>query len=137
MASFEIVGVLKLKNDIVQVSEKFSKREFVITTDAGTSYPQHLSMQFTQDKCGLLDAVNEGDEVKVNFNLRGREWAGPEGVRYFNSLEAWKIERVGAGQPAKYDGPEYEIHGTAMQQPAPGPSGPTAPVGEIPDDLPF
>ncbi len=137
MASFETAGLLKVKKDTQAVSDKFSKREFVIATDTSTQYPQYISFVLTQDKCGLLDAVNEGDEVKVNFNLRGREWAGPEGVRYFNSLEAWKIERVGAGQPAAYDGPAYQIHGTAMQQPAPGPSGPTAPVGEIISDLPF
>ena len=92
MASFETTGILKVKKDTQQVSEKFSKREFVMTTDMTTQYPQYISMQLTQDKCALLDAYNEGDEVKVSFNLRGREWSGPEGVKYFNSLEAWRLE---------------------------------------------
>lgn len=82
------------------VSEKFSKREFVVTTDANTQYPQYISFQLTQDKCGLLDQYNVGDEIKVSFNLRGREWNGPQGVRYFNSLEAWRLERASGQQAA-------------------------------------
>lgn len=102
MASFELIGSLKIKNDTQVVSDKFSKREFVLTTDTATQYPQYISLQLTQDKCALLDQFNVGDELKVSFNLRGREWSGPQGIRYFNSLEAWRIERAtaGASQPA-------------------------------------
>lgn len=96
MASFETTGLLKVTNPTQQVSEKFAKREFVVTTDASTQYPQHMSFQLTQDKCNLLDAFKVGQEVKVHFNLRGREWTGPEGTRYFNTLEAWKIESLGS-----------------------------------------
>lgn len=122
MASFETTGILKVKKDTQVVSEKFSKREFVITTDASTPYPQYISLQLTQDKCGLLDHFQVGDEMKVSFNLRGREWNGPEGVRYFNSLEAWRLEKVNAN--------------------APSPSAPVStidvlPPSEVADDLPF
>lgn len=92
----EVTGQLKLKGDIQKVSEKFQKRDFVLSTDLNTPYPQHVSFQITQDKCSLLDQFNEGEELKVQFNLRGREWNGPQGVKYFNTLEAWRIEKVGA-----------------------------------------
>ena len=97
MASFELNGTLKIKNDTQVVSDKFSKREFVLTTDTASQYPQYISLQLTQDKCALLDQFQIGDELKVSFNLRGREWSGPQGIRYFNSLEAWRIERAAAG----------------------------------------
>lgn len=75
------------------VSDKFSKREFVLTTDHTTQYQQHVAFQLSQDKCSMLDAFNEGDVIKVQFNLRGREWQSPSGdVKYFNTLDAWKIE---------------------------------------------
>src|ERR1700750_692278 len=90
----EVIGTLKVKFDTQRVSEKFQKREFVLTTEANTPYPQHVSFQVTQDKCSLLDGFNEGEDLKVQFNLRGREWNGPQGVKYFNTLEAWRIERV-------------------------------------------
>ncbi len=88
----DITGILKVKNETQQVSEKFKKREFVIT-DNSSQYPQHISFQLTQDKCNLIDQYNVGAEIKVHFNLRGREWTSPQGeVRYFNTLEAWRIE---------------------------------------------
>jgi len=97
---FKLTGTVKVLNNTVQVSEKFSKREFVVT-DTSSMYPQDILFQATQDKCSLLDAVQVNEQVEVSFNLRGREWTNPQGeVKYFNSLEAWRIEKVGQGMPA-------------------------------------
>jgi hypothetical protein len=87
-------GTLKVANATQVLSEKFSKREFVIeTTD---QYPQLVIFQLTQDKCELLSAFKVGNQVEVSWNLRGREWTNPQGeVKYFNTLEAWKIEVLG------------------------------------------
>ncbi|MFN5183334.1 MAG: DUF3127 domain-containing protein [Bacteroidota bacterium] len=89
-----VKGKLKLKNNEVQVNERFRKREFVLTIDANSQYPQHVQFQLTQDKCGLLNEFNPGDEMNVFFNLRGREWVKDDQVKYFNSLDVWKIETV-------------------------------------------
>lgn len=93
----EVTGILKMKFDTQKVSDRFSKREFVLTTEATSPYPQHVSFQLTQDKCNLLDQYNIGDEMKIQFNLRGREWNGPQGIKYFNTLEAWRIEKMNGG----------------------------------------
>ncbi len=100
----EVTGTLKMKFDTQKVSDRFSKREFVLTTEANTPYPQHVSFQVTQDKCNLLDQFNIGEELKVQFNLRGREWNGPQGIKYFNTLEAWRIERFANGAPVSTQG---------------------------------
>lgn len=79
-------------------SNGFKKREIVITTD--DQYPQHILIEFVQDKCALLDSYQEGQEVKIAFNLRGREWINPEGVaKYFNSLSGWRIEAAQSSTP--------------------------------------
>jgi hypothetical protein len=93
----EVVGTLKAKFDTQKVSERFTKREFVVTTEANTPYPQHVSFQITQDKCSILDQYNVGDELRIQFNLRGREWNGPQGIKYFNTLEAWRVEKFQSG----------------------------------------
>ena len=96
---FKLTGTLKVIKDTVQISEKFAKREFVIS-DTSSMYPQDILFQAVQDKCSMLDAVNEGEQVDVSFNLRGREWTSPQGeVKYFNTLDAWRIEKVGQGMP--------------------------------------
>src|SRR5437868_5910270 len=97
----EVIGTLKAKFDTQKVSDRFQKREFVLTTEANTPYPQHVSFQVTQDKCAMLDQFREGEEIKIQFNLRGREWNGPQGVKYFNTLEAWRIERAGGSTGAQ------------------------------------
>lgn len=104
---FKLTGTVKVVNSTVQVSEKFSKREFVVT-DTSSMYPQDILFQATQDKCSLLDAVQPGEQVEVSFNLRGREWTSPQGeVKYFNTLEAWRIEKAGvaASQGIPQGGP--------------------------------
>ena len=93
----EVVGTLKTKFETQKVSDRFQKREFILTTEANTPDPQHVSFQVTQDKCTILDQFADGEEVKVQFNLRGREWNGPQGIKYFNTLEAWRIEKMTAG----------------------------------------
>lgn len=90
----EVTGILHTSFDTLKVSEKFSKREFVLETEVSTPYPQKILIQLTQDKCGLLDQFRKGDMLKVQINLRGREWNGPQGIKYFNTIEAWRIELV-------------------------------------------
>ena len=93
-------GSIKVIGQTQQVSEKFSKRDLVVT-DTSSQYPQDISFQLAQDKCSVLDAFMEGESVEVSFNLRGREWKSPQGdVKYFNTLEAWRIEKADSPQTA-------------------------------------
>jgi hypothetical protein len=89
----EVVGKVKYKSGDIQVSASFKKSELVVTTDE--QYPQHILIEFHQDKCDLVDTYQIGETVKVSINLRGREWVNPQGeTRYFNSIQGWKIERL-------------------------------------------
>ncbi|HEX8270531.1 MAG TPA: DUF3127 domain-containing protein [Flavobacterium sp.] len=91
----EVTGKIKVINPEQQVSAAFKKRELVVTTDE--QYPQHIMVEFTQDKCDLLNNYKPGEQVKVSINLRGREWVNPQGEsKYFNSIQGWRIEKVQA-----------------------------------------
>lgn len=88
----EITGILKVKNETQQISDRFRKREFVLT-DNSSQYSQHIQFQLTNDKCELLDQYAVGSELKVHFGLRGREWISPTNeTKYFNTLDVWRIE---------------------------------------------
>ncbi|RME19355.1 MAG: DUF3127 domain-containing protein [Bacteroidetes bacterium] len=90
----ELTGRIKKIMDIQNVNDKFKKREFVLVIDENTQYPQYILFQTTQEKCGLLDNVKLNEQVKVHFNIRGREWTASDGqTKYFVTLEAWKIEK--------------------------------------------
>jgi hypothetical protein len=91
-----IKGKVKQVMDTVVVSEKFSKRDLIITDDSNEKYPQHIAIQFTQDRVSVLDGLAPGDEIDVSINIRGREWTSPKDgtVKFFNTIEGWRIENV-------------------------------------------
>lgn len=89
----EVLGKVRYIGPEMQVSATFKKRELVVTTDE--QYPQHISINFLQDKTELLDRFAVNDEVKVGINLRGREWINPQGeAKYFNDIQGWKVEAM-------------------------------------------
>lgn len=90
----EVIGKIKVINPEQQVSASFKKRELVVTTEE--QYQQHILIEFSQDKCDVLNNYKVGDLVSVGINLRGREWVNPQGeTKYFNSIQGWKIEKQG------------------------------------------
>ncbi|MEL7065134.1 MAG: DUF3127 domain-containing protein [Bacteroidota bacterium] len=96
----KVIGKLLEVKETQQVSDTFKKRTFVLEYAENPQYPEYISFELVQDRCSLLDNSQTGQEVEVSFNLKGRKWINPEGeTKYFNSLQAWRIETV-AGSPA-------------------------------------
>jgi len=102
---FELKGSVKVVNDTAVISDKFKKREFVLTDDS-SQYPQDIALQLTQDNCDKLNGVKVGDRLLVKFNLRGRAWNDPKtgNDRYFNSLDAWFIQKESANSSSGVKG---------------------------------
>jgi hypothetical protein len=94
----EIEGKVKMVGETQTFGNNgFRKREIVLTTEE--QYPQHIMVEFVQDKTDLLNNFNVGQSVKVGINLRGREWTNPQGeVKYFNSIQGWRHENLQAAQ---------------------------------------
>ena len=88
----EVQGSIKVIGVVQEISATFKKRELVVSTDE--QYPQTLSIEFIQDKTELLNKFEIGQNVKVGINLRGREWENPQTkeIKYFNSIQGWRIE---------------------------------------------
>jgi hypothetical protein len=95
----EVQGKIKMIGETESVGNNgFRKRDVVVTTEE--QYPQHISVQFVQDKTDLLNNYQVGQDVKVSINLRGREWTSPQGeTKYFNTIQGWRIEGVQANAP--------------------------------------
>ena len=133
--SFEINGTLVEKYSEVEVSNKFKKREFVISTterNNGFEFTEYIKFQLTQDRCGLIDPFNVSDNLKVNFNLKGRKWEKDGTVTYFTNLEAWKIEKT------SMDIESDVIHSSPKDENIPLPGNDDLPEAiDDADDLPF
>ncbi|GEO10736.1 DUF3127 domain-containing protein [Segetibacter aerophilus] len=99
--SYEITGKLIVRFDIVQRNENFKTREFVIekTEDAnGRSFTNFVKFQCVQDKTAMPDKFNIGDEVKVQFNIKGTKWEKDGRANYITNLDAWRMESVKLSQ---------------------------------------
>jgi hypothetical protein len=89
----KIIGQIKVVKPTEQVSDKFAKREFVVTTNED-KYPQDILIQCVQANCSLLDDIQINQLVEVEINLKGRGFEKDGVTRYFNQLEAWKVSKT-------------------------------------------
>ncbi len=77
-----------------EIKETFKKREFILEYAENPQYPEFLKFELIQSNCEQLDSIEAGDQVAVNFNLKGRKWTDPKGeTKYFNSLQAWRVDK--------------------------------------------
>jgi hypothetical protein len=94
--SFEITGIIHEIFDEVQVTDRFKKMAFVILfyPSGNQQWPEHIQFELHGDNTKLLDSYNEGEEVTVHFNMRGRPWVNPQGKRlWFNTFVARRFQR--------------------------------------------
>lgn len=125
--SFEIEGKLIKKYETESKSEKFQAREFVIETEG--QYPQFIKFQLVQDRCSAVDPMNEGEQIKVYFDLRGRQWQD----KYFTNLNAWRVEKSAAQVAAAPAPGSFPVQEPPFQNVSNG----DEMLSEDVDDLPF
>lgn len=96
--TYKAKGTLTFIGAEQNISDKFTKREFVIKIEDG-KYPQLVKFELTNDKTGLIDSYGLGVEIYVSFKLKGREWTKDGKTAYFNTLEAYNVDvAVNAGK---------------------------------------
>lgn len=97
LMSYELTGKLITKFDVVQRTENFKTREFVVekTDDInGRTVVNYVKFQCVQDKTTMIDRVNIGDNIKVYFNIKGSKWERDGRTNYITNLDAWRIEQL-------------------------------------------
>jgi len=101
----DVKGKLLEKSETANVTASFKKREFVVEYAENPQYPEFIKFELIQDKCDLINDIQPGQEIEVHFNLKGRKWTDPKGeVKYFNSLQAWRVLPVGSQASASGSG---------------------------------
>jgi len=88
--SFKLQGTLYRIFPTEQVTDNFSKRNFVL--EVAGEYPQKIQFQAIKERCDLLDSYTIGDEVTVHFDIQGKEFTKDGKTNFFNNLNAWKLE---------------------------------------------
>jgi single-strand DNA-binding protein len=119
----ELTGRIKLIMDEQKFDSGFFKKDFVITT--AEQYPQDILFTLNKERSELLNAFKVGDQITVQFDVRGREWND----KYFVNLVAWKLQ---AAESAPNDGPPPAPETTAFPT-----ISPVDVDSQEDDDLPF
>ena len=120
--SGKVIAVLEPRGGVSKTGNAWKVQEYVIETN--DQYTRKMCLDvFGEEKINQFN-IQLGEELTVSFDIDARDWQG----RWFNSIRAWKVERVSA-QPAP------------MPVDAPFPPVNAAPVdfsaGDEKDDLPF
>ena len=130
MAALELEG---------RISQKFTKQsgqgargpwmkqDFILEFQDGSYTSEVCVTSFGNERVAELDRFQAGDEVKVSFNLRAREFNG----RWYNDVRVWRISPAGQpSQPVQSPQPQ-------LTQQAPPPSLDDMPAEDDSNDLPF
>jgi hypothetical protein len=121
----KVIAVLPVRSGTAKATgNEWRVQEYVIET-IGEQYPRKMCFEvFGADKIEQFH-IQMGEDLTVSFDIDARQWQD----RWFNSIRAWKVERVAAGQPA------------AQAAPAGAPAAPVAApdftASNAQDDLPF
>lgn len=86
----QVQGKIHHIGSVEQITDNYSKREFILNTDTETQYPQHVTLCLNNQKASLIDNFKVGDEVVVDINIQGK-LAKNDNTKAFNNLVAYKI----------------------------------------------
>ena len=93
--SGKVIAVLEPRGGTSRTGNEWKVQEYVIETH--DQYPRKMCFDvFGVDKIEQFN-IKAGEEIMVSFDIDAREWNG----RWFNSIRAWKVERV-AASPADF-----------------------------------
>jgi hypothetical protein len=80
-------GKTKAGNDFVS-------QEFVVVVPNG-NYMDDVCFRAFGDACGKIAGLKAGDDVRVTFTVRSREWNG----RWFTDLNVIDVQALGGDMP--------------------------------------
>ena len=126
----KIIAVLPPRGGISKSGNEWKVQEYVIE-DHG-QYPRKMCFDvFGAEKIEQFH-VQEGEELTVSFDVDAREYQG----RWYNSIRAWKVDRV-AAQTAHPQPTSAAQPAAPAPAPAPAPAVPDFSNSNATDDLPF
>lgn len=146
----QIVMILPAQQGVSQRGNQWMRQSYILEHESG-QYPKRMVFYVRDAKIQEL-ALQQGEWVTLHFNCDCREYPQGSG-KYFNSIEAWKVERqvqqqaVPQGQyqqpvqqmpqqaQPQYQQPQYQQQ---VQQPMPGaaPFPPQQPQAQAPQGQP-
>ena len=123
----QIVMILPVQQGVSQRGNQWVRQSYILEHESG-QYPKRMVFDVRDAKIQELN-LQQGEWVTLHFNCDCREYPQGSG-KYFNSIEAWKVERAVQQQVAQQPQyqqpvqhqfpPQVNAQGQPIQQPMPG-----------------
>lgn len=91
--SYSVKGTIKVMGQMEKFPSGFSKRVVVLSVKDG-EYENLVPISFVKDKTSLIGKSRAGDQVEIEFDIRGREYKG----NYYTDLVGWRVNTVSDSQ---------------------------------------
>ena len=86
----KIIAILQPRSGVSKTGNEWKVQEYVIENH--DQYPRKMCFDvFGADKIEQFN-IQMGEELTVSFDIDARQWQD----RWFNSIRAWKVDRVAA-----------------------------------------
>lgn len=87
--TFQVSGVITAIEGVVEFSEKYKERNFVVKYDSSADYSYDAALTLANTKVGMIDDFSVGENVTVHYNVSSRKVKD----NYYTKLNVWKIEK--------------------------------------------
>ncbi|MFO7908014.1 MAG: DUF3127 domain-containing protein [Planctomycetota bacterium] len=112
MSDGKIRGVVHFIDETKTYGQRGFRKRLVVLEQDKDRFTNYVPLEFIQDGCDTVDALNVGDEVEIEYRLSGRKWqrdANSE-VKYFLNAQALNFTKLDhAGPPVDPDAVNKEL----------------------------
>ncbi|MCA9195648.1 MAG: DUF3127 domain-containing protein [Planctomycetales bacterium] len=106
----KVQGTVHLIEETKSFGQKGFRKRLVVLEQPGSRFQNFIPVEFLQDACDQVDALQLGDEIEVTYRLSGRKWqrdANSE-VKFFLSCEASAFRLLGDRAPDSIGGTDVD-----------------------------
>ena len=98
MSETKVRGVIHFIDETKTYGQKGFRKRLVVLEQDNERFTNYVPVEFTNDNCDTVDELNVGDDVEIEYRLKGRKWQKDPSseVKYFLNAEAIQFQVVGS-----------------------------------------
>ena len=89
----KVLEIGKIETGVSKAGKEWSKIDFAIETEE--QYPKTICFTLFNDRCKMLDSIDTGDKVVVDFSVESRKWTDKNGEdKWFHNVNAFFVDHA-------------------------------------------
>ena len=111
MSNAKVRGKVHAIEDTKSYGQKGFRKRVVVLEQDGERFTNYIPLEFTHEACDMVDDLEVGDELEVDYRLSGRKWQrdAQSEVKYFLNAEATSFKVLGSNATSNADSPNAAL----------------------------